>query len=664
MDSNRKKIVFIGLFLILINATIDISPVAADYYTIPNFPYQSATIKSRIIFTGFNHAIMSSILGTPQNPLAESLLEQNVYNYFRQDYTNKLFFVNHSYELAPTSFDTSFYTFLNTSAIPDTINHSDGTSDTGKYIPASDTLEWLTDNYGQLAGEVPIPGYSLIIGNFSNLDDTEFPHHWYNETYFDPDSGVPFGRNYMIGYGNQERLYYLDLSADSYVLRNSGQNSTLQELKVLYNLNTPYGQNRLAEYLAEWIYEIERNLWVQDFVYRPLTPMGDFDTGLHYAFDILVLNNLTGIPTSDLNWTVNTTLIEEVFKDILPWYTVEASVRFVNLSDIPDLFNEVQESTVHWGEFNKNSRWEYSVDLLPMYNKLYTEASRYFEQEYRGFYTSHFQTFAFLFDNATFAIPEKAKMEPGLLGIALRGTNNIPLTIISHDYGLTYGNNRSNPQPLQGLTQTIIHELGHQIALMHPFQFGMVGNFVNDPMTYYTHASKFSIFAKDNIQRGQVDTLLQASLFKIDSAYQRIDSKTYNPDLQAYLLYLNASYNTILNEYNKMNYRDAYSLTKTFYLDLLSFDSSLSRFQRIPEPYDFLPLIFVGMLFFFLTTVYYQGKVHRIQESIPSRALLTQPMVDRLDKVSKDRFIESRRKAAENITQILEKGNSEDEKGS
>ena len=104
-------------------------------------------------------------------------------------------------------------------------------------------------------------------------------------------------------------------------------------------------------------------------------------------------------------------------------------------------------------------------------------------------------------------------------------------------------------------------------------------------------------------------------------------------------------------------------MAKDFYIDLLSFDSNLDRFQNIPESYDILPLFFVGMLFFLLTTVYYQEKAHRLQESIPLRTLLTQPMVDRLDKVSKDRFIASRKKAAEDMAQILEKGNSEDKKG-
>jgi len=487
----------------------------------------------------------------------------------------------------------------------------------------------------------------------------QYPYHWYNETYYDPDSGEPIKRNYMIGYGAQERFYYLDLSADSYVLQNNGENSTIQDMSTLYNFLTEYGQERFAEYLSDWIYEIERNLWVQDFVYSPLTPMGDLQTRLQFAMEILVLNNITGISTDDLNWTVNTTIIYEVFKDILPRMNIEVSVRFVNLSDIPDLYNTIHSSLVHWGAFDKQSRWEHAVDLVPIYNQLYSNAFRYMEQDHRAFYTTHFQTFAFLFDNATFSIPEKARMEPGILGIALRDSSDRPMNIISHDFGITYGNNRSDPQPTQGLTQTIIHETGHQIALMHPFQHGIVGNFLDDPMTYYSHSTEFSIFSKDNIRRGQIDILLQAGVAKMIQAERAIVTKTYSPQLDSYLQSANTSFFNTLEKYNEMKYGEAYSLALVFYNHLISFDGNLESYPDIPIFSDILPLLFIGMLVFLITTVYYHGKYLRILENIPKRHLLTQPMVNRLEKVSIDTFVASREKAREKIAEILEKESSE-----
>ncbi|PWI47928.1 hypothetical protein CEE45_09135 [Candidatus Heimdallarchaeota archaeon B3_Heim] len=662
MATYTKKMIILYVLILSLQVSQNIGTVKGSYFILPNPPYDSGTIESRIVFVGFDPAIISPLIGFPGFPQGNSLLGRNVYNYFHQEYTDKTFYINHSYELAPNEFNTALYTFFNNSAKPDTINHSDGTSDTGRYISANLTLDWLSTNYNNYLGPPPTSGYTLILANFTNIDDTQYPHHWYNATYIDPDSGESINRNYMIGYGDQERLYYLDLSADSYLLQNSGQNSTIQDMQKLYDFSTEYGKKRLAEYLSEWIYEIERNLWVQDFVYAPPTPVGDLSTGLQFSIEILVLNNMTGIPTGTLNWTVNTSFIKETFMDVLPWMDINVSVRFINLTEIPDLYQKVQDSIVPWGEFDQQSRWEYSVDLIPLYEHLYTNTHRYMEQDHQAYFTTHFQTIAFLFDNATFAIPEKAKMEPGLVGIALKDSENRPMTIISQDYGIMLGNNRSNPQPLQGLTQTIIHETGHQIGLMHPFQFGMLGNFVNDPMTYYTHSSRFSIFSKDNVQRGQIDMLLQAGMAKILQASAVIETKAYDRNLQAYLDSINESYFKVLAPYNIMDYISAYSLAVTFYNSIISFDSSLVRYSNIPEFYDIIPIFFIGMLTLLLTTIHYQGKFRRLLENTPSRRLLTQEMADKLEKVSIERFIASRRAAQEKISQILD-GEISKEKG-
>ena len=659
MATFTKKTIIFCVFILSLQVSQPIGTAQGSYFVLPNPPYDSGTIDSRIIFTGFDPAVIFPLIGSPDFPQDNSLLGRNVYNYFHQDYTERTFFVNHTYELAPNEFTSAFYSYLSNSAIPDTINHSDGTSDTGRYISANSTLNWLSTNFYSYLGNPPSSGYTLILANFSNIDDSQYSHHWYNETYFDPDSGEPIKRNYMTGYGDQERFYYLDLSADSYLLQNSGQNSTIQDMEKLYDFSTEYGRRRLSEYLSEWIYEIERNLWVQDFVYAPPTPVGDLNTGLQFAIEILVLNNMTGIATEDLNWTVDTNFIEETFKDVLPWVDIEVTVRFINLTEIPDLYQRVQNSIVPWGEFNLQSRWKYSVDLVPLYEYLYTNTHRYMELDLQAYFTTHFQTVAFLFDNATFAIPEKAKMEPGLLGIALKDSENRPMTIISHDYGITYGDNRSNPHPLQGLTQTIIHETGHQIGLMHPFQFGLVGNFVNDPMTYYSHSTRFSIFSKDNVQRGQIDMLLQAAAAKIRQASDVIETKAYNPNLQAYFDSINDSYFEILVSYNEMEYFSAHSLAVAFYNSIISFDSTLERYSNIPEFYDIIPIFFVGMLIFLLTTIYYKGKFTRLLENTPARRLLTKEMAERLEKVSIERFIASRRAAQEKVSQILDAENSE-----
>ncbi|MHA1227599.1 MAG: hypothetical protein ACTSPV_12705, partial [Candidatus Hodarchaeales archaeon] len=573
------RIITLTLFvLILLPVYQNIDSVSANsFYDTPNFPISSNLI-SRVIFTGFDITIMSNIL-TPFEEGIPSLLELNVYSYFSQDYTDKTFFVNHSFELASSSFDNSLFNYLNNTAILDILNHSDGTSDKGRYINASATISWLSSNYEAYFGEKPIPGYTLIIANMSSLDDAEYQQHWYNETYIDPDSKVPIRRSYMTGYGSRDRLYYLDLSADSYYLQDQGDNSTIQDFSQLYDYYSSYGLKRFAEYLSEWIYEIERNLWVQDFVYAPLTPVGDLNTGTQFYFDILVLTNVTGYSVEELEWTVNETYILQAFKEVYPWMSIDINVNFVSLDSIPKLHSIIQSSLVPWGLFNNESSRKYGVDLIPLYNELYKNTAAFLESSYYQFYTVHFKTFAFIFDDALFGIPNKAQLEPGLLGIALRDSHGSPLTIISHDFPYTYGDNRSDPQPYHGLSQTIIHELGHQIGLMHPFQFGTVGNFVDDVMAYYPYSSQFSIFSIDNIRRGQIDIILKAIRATINQAAEAAVDKVYDKNLQSFFNSVNSSYYEILSKYNQMDYSAAYSLAKKLRMTILSFDPSLERIK-------------------------------------------------------------------------------------
>ncbi|WP_455141076.1 hypothetical protein, partial [Candidatus Hodarchaeum mangrovi] len=337
------------------------------------------------------------------------------------------------------------------------------------------------------------------------------------------------------------------------------------------------------------------------------------------------------------------------FKTVYPWINCVIDVKFQALNTIPSLYSIIQSSLVPWGEFNNQSGRKYAVDLIPIYEELYSNAGTFLEETYYQFYTVHFKTFAFIFDDALFGIPDKARLEPSLLGVALRDSLDSPLTIISHDYEYTFGDNRSNPKPFHGLTQTLIHELGHQIGLMHTFQFGSVGNFIDDVMSYYTHSSQFSIFSIDNIQRGQIDILLKASRSIINQAIVSAKDKIYNKDLQNLFNSYNASYFAVLTKYQEMNYREAYSLVRKLHTSLLSFDTSLNQIKDKGKYTDMNPTFFVGMLFFLVLTVYYRGKMQVLSLNQPTRDLLDKEMVKKIELRSRERVIASKRAALEKI---------------
>jgi hypothetical protein len=610
---------------------------------------------------------------TPSDSIGFSLLQQKVYSYFDQEHTEKSFFVDHSYDVASLNFDTALLAFLNSSSIPDTRTDNDGTSNryrrlnprefnyTGRFIPAQTTVNWLWDNYEEYFGPPPIPGYTVMIFNMTELDDENYPTHWYNTTYIDPDSKASLPRSYMTGYGSNERLFFLDLSSDSYYLQDAKENSTIQEMSIIYDFTAQYGLRRLAEYLSEWIYQIERNLWIQNFIYLPKTPLGEFSTGLQFYHEVLVFCNMTGFETQDLNWTVNKTYILKELRSGLPWVNMEMDVNFLNLQDenYSILNSIIHQSLVPWGDYVNQANSKYGIDLIPLYEELFQNNPNYMSSGYRSFYTEHFKTFVFIFDDALFGIPNKAQLEPGILGIALRDSTDSPLTIIGEDFNYIFGNNRSNPKPTHGLSQVIIHETGHQIGLMHPFQYGVVGGFVNDVLSYYSHSSQFSIFSRDNMQRGQIDILLKKSRMIINQAAENAKDKVYDKSFQNFLLTVNKSYFEVLEKYDEMDYSAAHSLALALYNSVRNFDQELVDILNIRPYTEMTPIFYTIMLSFFVLLIYYRSKYLTLKIRDDKKQFMTSTMVERLDKVSRERIIESKKKASEKISEKLAKEKNE-----
>jgi hypothetical protein len=93
----------------------------------------------------------------------------------------------------------------------------------------------------------------------------------------------------------------------------------------------------------------------------------------------------------------------------------------------------------------------------------------------------------------------------------------------------------------EGMTQTIIHELGHEFGLSHPHNYGDIGDFITSPMGYFTNDYKFQLYDKEPLWRAHVDQLYiqtkvllskapagtlmsqaQSKLAEVDAAYSQM----------------------------------------------------------------------------------------------------------------------------------------------
>ncbi len=657
----RNNSTLLGICLVLSICFNTYSTVSGYNYDVPELSPNN-TLFSRIIFTGFDNSLMDSLI-TPSG-LYNSYLDSSP---FSQNIISKSFRIYHSFESASNSFDENFYSFLNSSAIPDTLSDDDGTSNryrrinprefnyTGRFIPANGTINWLKDNYDTYFGELPSPGYTLIIANMSRLDDESFPQHWYNQSYIDPDSGALLRKNYMIGYGSQNRTYYLDLSADSYILHDAGENSTLQDMGRLYDFSTDYGLSKLSSYLSEWIYEIERNLWVQNPTTIPLIPIGDVSTGIQYYIDILVVNNLSDYTVENLSWVINEEYILNTLRELHPLINMKINVNFINLTDLPILNSIIHQSLVFMGDFKSLIDAKYAVDLEPVYQYLSSNRGKYLPYNFTSsYYTVQFQTYSFIFDDALFGISEKAHIEPILLGIPPRNDFNSPLALISQNFEYIYGN-RSNPQRTHGLSNRIIHETGHKLSVMHPFQYGEVGNFIDDVMAHYTESSKFSIFSKDNFLRAYIDSLLSSSQTKILQAVQGSRNKVYSASIVNFFNVREQEYNEIVDAYNSMDYKEAYRQAFILYKSLINFDPEFSHVPDMRKYTEIIPFLFILTVVFAGLAVHYYTRYQVASKGKPKRELFTVEMKERLEEKYKERLIASHQEARKKLEEIRKK---------
>lgn len=391
------------------------------------------------------------------------------------------------------------------------------------YYPADDVESWLVQHQSDYGG-FPKNGYVLILADLSSrLPSTTLDQfepalqgkavaptpHFYNKTYFDSDLGIELNRRYMTAWGGHSRLFFADLSA--------GPEQAAEQLPIQLasrvnsvDLSTGYGKLWLNQFLTDYVSGAVFNLFTPDFIYP-------INYAASYKIKVVVFDNRTDTNDPPITQTFDEKAAVREWQALLPWAQVTTETRFVRVSDYPEL----QKILI-----NSRSPAEYgsppdtfAVDARPVYYWLSASGHNHikdFMQVTRDVNEFDIPVFAFAFSGQYdfgFTYKEMISKEVDF-DRTIWGVSLYDLVLISHStYDFKRGNSTDPAQPGRGFgfTNTVIHEVGHMLGLMHPFATlsDPTENFVASVMAYYPYENGFSVFDRDALARGQADQLLR-----------------------------------------------------------------------------------------------------------------------------------------------------------
>jgi hypothetical protein len=507
---------------------------------------------------------------------------------------------SYSYSFNQT-FDTSFFAYIQTiKKDVAMINPWDGGNRVFRFYNANKVEDWLYNN-PQGYGGIPNDGYALFLINVTYWDigyDYSMLQHYYNLTYSDIDSKLIVTNDWygqwMTSWGGHYRLYFTDVSAGVAPPLKAGLSQTWWNhyFRPVWNLGlnfaTKNGRNFLNEYLAEFASGTIYDLFSADFLYPPrIAP------NLDYNITITIFDNCTwyfGTPIEDpsggyhpgygISYAINKSAILNAFNKLVPYATWTVNVKYIHLNGTGD----ASKYSSLWSAIKNAQR-----TIVDTYGVLRNYVDRDQLYHYLQLHLSDFVTqetgqllipvFTFVFQNPY----NLGYMYEGYDYDYYWGFGYPDVVLVSHDVTDLLGG--FGLPAAQGFTQTIIHEVGHAVGLMHPFWYDYQNDYVASEMAYYPHEYIFSQFDRDAIQRGHADYYIIRAQSMMENATWLKGWKQLTPELVR--LYNNAYGNLTqaLTHYNAMDYPDSFfdaRTASTLFTQFVSAASGQPSYDDVP----------------------------------------------------------------------------------
>ncbi len=510
---------------------------------------RSVTIPIKVILVGFdqNQIVPTDMIAASSGtPLPASI---PAFDFDTGNNTGVIYRPAYSFSFAPPNFKNNFENYLKSIAQTKTGNdtwfiqyaedpqnpdYTDQNPVTIKYVvyDANSVENWLWSHSADFGGTLT-NGWTIIISYLPDLPSVSFSDvhnfllsngkttlsttpHYYGLSATDKDLGYQSRyRDFMNAWGGHHRMWFVDLSAGP-VFNSQWEDLPLQvavgDNKI--DLTSDFGHHWLTDYVGDYVSQATYNFIAQSFVYYP-------QYAKNYQIDVFVMDdrNQTDKAAIPIQRTVNKDLIQAAFRDLVPYSQVTVNLNFPTIT--PELDQLIKSNYKYTDSFMSGfvfaSPQRYGVvNVKPAYNYMLSHLSQFESQPFFSGDTMTVPVFAFAFSGQTYftdtykwSIGKYDWENDALLGEALP-----KLVMISYNQWEFTRGNWIIPQQHgkgEGFTETIIHETGHEFGLMHPHQYGSIGDFISSPMGYFTNDYAFGQIDKDSIQRAHVDELYMAT---------------------------------------------------------------------------------------------------------------------------------------------------------